>query len=83
MTEPRPVYHIRLIERLNDEQKNQINYALTVLTPAQLAMIALKIKAVCLDPGIGRIYITIEAGHPHLVGVDVAEKLKEEVDGNL
>ena len=60
---------------LSQEEINQVNYALLVLTPAQFAMIATKLKGVALI-GFGRVYITIEKGHPLLIGTDTTEKLE-------
>lgn len=74
MSEQQTPYFARA--ELTEEEINQVDYALTVLTPAQLASLAAKVKAVCLNPGFGRVYITIEKGHPALIGTDTTEKLE-------
>lgn len=55
--------------------RQQLTYVLTALSVEQLVQIAEKVLLVSQNPGIGRVYITIENHHPLLVGVDWADKL--------
>jgi hypothetical protein len=78
MTEPKPVYQVRTIAELTEEEIILMNFALSILGPETFASIAAKVKAVCEEPGIGKVYITIEKGHPHLVGMEIAEKIQKD-----
>ena len=77
MSETQQAYVVRFnLGQLTIEERNQMGEALAVLTPHQILQIAQKILEVCAAPGIGRVYITIDKGHPRRVGIDIQQDLE-------